>query len=170
MFVNNHLYILGLHISERNWCYNAIPSGHCFYVKTKILVDFQICISVPLTLLLFAISFNSFNVRFIIIMLDKKTIFFIIACFGCKESDQICYYSFSPLFRTCPRLRLLTKFLIGFLDGCFWLFWCWSRNASSTWRSRFSVEFHLNGLITLSHWCGTSVLKFESWQSLLSYR
>ena len=29
-------------------CYNAITSVHCFYVKTKMLADFQICISVPL--------------------------------------------------------------------------------------------------------------------------
>ena len=48
IFVNKHLQISGLHISERKWCYNVIPSVHCFYVKTKMLADFQICISVPL--------------------------------------------------------------------------------------------------------------------------
>ena len=29
-------------------CYNAEPSAYYFYVKRKILVDFHICISVPL--------------------------------------------------------------------------------------------------------------------------
>ena len=29
-------------------CYNAKPSAYHFYVKTKILVDFHICIIVPL--------------------------------------------------------------------------------------------------------------------------
>ena len=29
-------------------CYNAKPSAYFFYVKTKMSVDFQICISVPL--------------------------------------------------------------------------------------------------------------------------
>ena len=30
-------------------CYNVIISVHYFYVKTKMLAGFQICISVPLT-------------------------------------------------------------------------------------------------------------------------
>ena len=40
------MHISGVHISER--CYNEIPSVHCFYVKTNLLPDFRICISVPL--------------------------------------------------------------------------------------------------------------------------
>ena len=37
-----------MHISESKRCYNVIPSVHYFYAKTKILADFQICVSVPL--------------------------------------------------------------------------------------------------------------------------
>ena len=36
-------------MSESKLCYNVKPSAHYFYVKTKILEDFHICISVPLT-------------------------------------------------------------------------------------------------------------------------
>ena len=43
------LCISGVHISESKWCYNAIPSVHYFHVKTNILTDFQICISVLLS-------------------------------------------------------------------------------------------------------------------------
>ena len=35
-------------ISQKLKCYNAKLSVYYFYVKTKILVDFHICISVPL--------------------------------------------------------------------------------------------------------------------------
>ena len=36
-------------MSECKKCYNVIPSVHYFYGRTKMLLDFQICISVPLT-------------------------------------------------------------------------------------------------------------------------
>ena len=48
MFVNI-LHISGAHISESKRCYNVIPSVHYFYVKTNMLADFQIWISVPLS-------------------------------------------------------------------------------------------------------------------------
>ena len=48
MFVNKHFIILGVHISKSKRCYNAKPSAYYFYVKTKLSVDFRICISVPL--------------------------------------------------------------------------------------------------------------------------
>ena len=56
MFVNKHFRYL--------CCYNAKPSAYYFYVKRKISVDFQICISVPLTPLSFKISLKdkSFHV------------------------------------------------------------------------------------------------------------
>ena len=38
-----------MHISESKRCYNVLPLVHYFYVKTKILADFQIFISVPLS-------------------------------------------------------------------------------------------------------------------------
>ena len=47
MFVNKQ-YIPGACISKRKQCYNAKPSEYYFYLKTKILVDFHICINVPL--------------------------------------------------------------------------------------------------------------------------
>ena len=37
-----------MHISESKRCYNVIHLVHYFYVKMKMLADFQICISVPL--------------------------------------------------------------------------------------------------------------------------
>ena len=43
MLVNFH--ISGVDISESKRCYDVIPSVHYFYVKTKMLADFQICIS-----------------------------------------------------------------------------------------------------------------------------
>ena len=39
---------MGTYISKSKHCYNAKPSAYYFYAKTKILVDFPICISVPL--------------------------------------------------------------------------------------------------------------------------
>ena len=44
----NILYISGAHNSKSKWCYNAKPSAYYFYVKTKVSVDFQICIGAPL--------------------------------------------------------------------------------------------------------------------------
>ena len=53
MFVNKLFTYLGrayLSISESKMCYNVIPSVHYFYAKTKMLADFQICVSVPLNI------------------------------------------------------------------------------------------------------------------------
>ena len=44
----NILRISGVDISESKRCYDVIPSIRYFYIKTNILADFQICISVPL--------------------------------------------------------------------------------------------------------------------------
>ena len=49
MFGNKHLHISGMHISKSKMCYYKISSVHYFYVKTELIADFQICISVPLT-------------------------------------------------------------------------------------------------------------------------
>ena len=38
-----------MHNSESKYCYNVRPLTCDFYVKTKISIDFQICISVPLS-------------------------------------------------------------------------------------------------------------------------
>ena len=40
----------GVDISENKRCYNVIPSVYYFYLQTKMLADFQICISVPLNI------------------------------------------------------------------------------------------------------------------------
>ena len=40
--------ISGAHNAKSKCCYDAKPSAYYFQVKTKISVDFQICISVPL--------------------------------------------------------------------------------------------------------------------------
>ena len=48
MFVNKRFYISDAYMSKSQRCYNAKRSPYYFYVKTKISVDFHICISVPL--------------------------------------------------------------------------------------------------------------------------
>ena len=48
MFVKNISYISSAYISKTKHCNNGKPSAYCFYVKTKMLVDFHIYISVPL--------------------------------------------------------------------------------------------------------------------------
>ena len=49
MFVNKHFIYLGVPNSKSKCCFNAKLSAYCFYVKTKLTIDFQICISVPLS-------------------------------------------------------------------------------------------------------------------------
>ena len=46
MFVNK--LISPAHISESKMCFNVKSPAYFFHMKTKILADFQICISVPL--------------------------------------------------------------------------------------------------------------------------
>ena len=48
MFVNKLFPYLTTHISKSKRCFNVKSSTYCFHMKSKILVDFQICISVPL--------------------------------------------------------------------------------------------------------------------------
>ena len=56
MFVNKYLFhISRVRITCTKCCYNAKPSACYFCLKRKISVDFQICISVPLS------SWNSTN-------------------------------------------------------------------------------------------------------------
>ena len=45
----NISYIWGVYIWKIKQHYNAKPSAYHFYVKTKILLDFHICINVPLS-------------------------------------------------------------------------------------------------------------------------
>ena len=45
-------------ISKVKQCYNAKPSAYHFYVKKKILVDFHICIAVPLSLSFYPSCFS----------------------------------------------------------------------------------------------------------------
>ena len=52
MFVNKHFINTGAYISKSKWCYNGKPNGIFFYMKTKIPLNFPICISVPLILFL----------------------------------------------------------------------------------------------------------------------
>ena len=49
MFVSKYFTYLSVDISESKRCYNVISSVHYFYIKTNMLADFQICISVPLS-------------------------------------------------------------------------------------------------------------------------
>ena len=49
MEVWNISYISGAYTSKSKRCYYVKPSDYFFYVKTKITVEFHICISVPLS-------------------------------------------------------------------------------------------------------------------------
>ena len=54
MFVNKPFTYLHAHISKSKRCFNVKSSTCChFHMKTEMLADFQICISVPLTETLF---------------------------------------------------------------------------------------------------------------------
>ena len=46
---NKHFVYLGAYISKSKLSQNANPSLYYFYMNVKILADFRICISVPLT-------------------------------------------------------------------------------------------------------------------------
>ena len=48
MFINKHSYISGPYISKSKRFYNAKLLSYYFYMKTKMLAEFRICISVPL--------------------------------------------------------------------------------------------------------------------------
>ena len=50
MFVNKLFAYLWVHISKSKRCFDVKFSTHYFHMKTEIFADFQICISVPLTL------------------------------------------------------------------------------------------------------------------------
>ena len=60
-------------------------------------------------LLLFAISFNSFNHRFIILICWAKSFFYVTACFWCVWSDHIFYCR--------PKLIIFQHNGLGFLSG-----------------------------------------------------
>ena len=50
MFVNKLSHTSHVHISERKRCFNVKPLTYYCHAKTKVLADFQICISIPLEL------------------------------------------------------------------------------------------------------------------------
>ena len=49
MFVNKHFINTGAHIPKSKQFYNGKPSAYYFYLRTKIPLNFRICINVPLT-------------------------------------------------------------------------------------------------------------------------
>ena len=51
MFVNKLSHISRAHISKRKRCFDVQSLTYYFHAKTKILADFQICISVPLKII-----------------------------------------------------------------------------------------------------------------------
>ena len=52
------LYISRAHIAKSKRCLNTKSLRHFFYLKTKILADFQICISVPLRIQVSILNFK----------------------------------------------------------------------------------------------------------------
>ena len=53
MFVNKLFIYLTCEIKKSKKCFNVKSSPYYFHIKTKILADFQICISVPLRYYIF---------------------------------------------------------------------------------------------------------------------
>ena len=49
MFVDKHFINTGAYISKSKRCYNEKPSAHYFCMRMKIPLNFNICISVPLS-------------------------------------------------------------------------------------------------------------------------
>ena len=49
MFINKFFTYSRAHNSKSKRFFNAKSSTYYFHMKTKILADFQICVSVPLT-------------------------------------------------------------------------------------------------------------------------
>ena len=69
--------------------YNVKPSGYCFYVNTKISVDFQICISVPFKLsLLSAPQLQHSKEKCIIVLQSVMSV--ILLCHFPKTLSNLC--------------------------------------------------------------------------------
>ena len=58
MFVTNFSHISRADISKSKRCLNVKSSTYYFRMKTKILLDFQICISVPLSMCVLKMNFS----------------------------------------------------------------------------------------------------------------
>ena len=69
IFVNKLLIYLTCAYLKKYRCRNVKSSTYYFHMKTKILKDFQICISVPLIHYLFIYLFNLFSFIFLIIVI-----------------------------------------------------------------------------------------------------
>ena len=76
MFLNVYkqtFHISHVRISQKSkMCFNTKSSTYYFHMKTKLLTDFQICISVPLTVFLFVIAVAVMGHR---IILSGKKVF-----------------------------------------------------------------------------------------------
>ena len=76
MFLNVYkqtFHISHVRISQKSkMCFNMKSSAYYFHMKTKLLTDFQICISVPLTVFLFVIAVAVMGHR---IILSGKKVF-----------------------------------------------------------------------------------------------
>ena len=79
--------ISGVYISKSKQYYNAKPSTYYFYVNTKILIDFHICISVPLSA--FKSGFKNWWPRNWPCSLCKQH-HQILALYKVKKATQIC--------------------------------------------------------------------------------
>ena len=102
----------GVYISESKRRYNVIPSVYYFYVKTKMLANFQICISVPLMCL---ISNGSWQYYFV--LFDKLNVHLCINHFLLKKGFRPKYFIF---YRVVPYfIPPLTLFRMGFFGADF---------------------------------------------------
>ena len=76
MFLNVYkqtFHMSHVRISQKSkMCFNTKSSTYYFHMKTKLLTDFQICISVPLTVFLFVIAVAVMGHR---IILSGKKVF-----------------------------------------------------------------------------------------------
>ena len=100
----------GVYISESKSYYNVQPLVCYFYVKTKMLANFQICIGVPLMCL---ISNGSWQYYFV--LFDKLNVHLCINHFLLKKSFRPKYFIF---YRVGPySIPPLTLFRMGFFGA-----------------------------------------------------
>ena len=100
----------GVYISESKRYYNVQPLVCYFYVKTKMLANFQICISVPLMCL---ISNGSWQYYFV--LFDKLNVHLCINHFLLKKGFRPKYFIF---YQVGPySIPPLTLFRMGFFGA-----------------------------------------------------
>ena len=101
-----------MHISESKTCFNVKSSTYYFLMKTKILADFQICISVPFSSNVFITCMHICDTHRSGFLFDT-ILRFVQLIFKCL---CLCFYlhAYKPL---------IYLFAFSFVFACFWYTW-----------------------------------------------